>query len=55
MSNFKILSTRCIMHQVGLKVYGSQNFSFLAIKGVVVGVAQICITTARDRLNFFFA
>jgi hypothetical protein len=29
------------VHQVGLKDYGSQNFSFLAFMGEVVGVAQI--------------
>jgi hypothetical protein len=29
------------VHQVGLKDYGSQNFSFLALKGEAVGVTQI--------------
>jgi hypothetical protein len=29
------------VHQVGLKDYGSQNFSFLAFKEEAVGVAQI--------------
>jgi hypothetical protein len=39
MSNFKNLEYE--VHQVGLKDYGSQNFSFLAFKGEAVGVAQI--------------
>jgi hypothetical protein len=46
------------VHQVGLKDYGSQNFSFLAFKGEAVGVVQILYhngaATARDRHKFFF-
>jgi hypothetical protein len=38
MSNFKILYE---VHQVGLKYFGSQNFSFLACKEEAVGVVQI--------------
>jgi hypothetical protein len=30
-----------MVHQVGLKDYENQNFSFLAFKGEAVGVAQI--------------
>jgi hypothetical protein len=45
------------VHQVGPKDSGSQNFSFLALKGKAVGVTQILCTTAataRDRRIFFY-
>jgi hypothetical protein len=43
------------VHQVGPKYYGSQNFSFLALKAEPVGEVQILRTaTARDRRNFFY-
>jgi hypothetical protein len=34
------------VHQVGPKDFGSQNFSFLALKAEAVGVTQIYATTA---------
>jgi hypothetical protein len=47
------------VHQVGSKDSGSQNYSFLALKGKAVGVTQILCTTAtaataRDRRIFFY-
>jgi hypothetical protein len=41
------------VHQVGLKDFGRQNFSFLAFEAEAVGVTQIYPTTARDRRKFF--
>jgi hypothetical protein len=37
------------VHQVGPKDFGSQNFSFLALKAESVGEVQILRSTARDR------
>jgi hypothetical protein len=43
------------VHLVGPKDSGSQNFTFLALKGKAAGVAKILYTTAtvRDRRIFF--
>jgi hypothetical protein len=44
------------VHQFGSKDSGSQNFTFLALKGKAVSVTQILCTTAvtaRDRRIFF--
>jgi hypothetical protein len=44
------------VHQVGRKDSGSQNFSFLVLKGEPVGEVKILRTaTARDRRIFFIA
>jgi hypothetical protein len=45
------------VHQVGQKYYGSQNFSFLALKAEPVGEVQILRTataTARRVTDGFF-
>jgi hypothetical protein len=51
--HFKI--SKYEVHQVGLKDSGSQNFTFLALKGKAVGVTQILCTMARDRRKKFIA
>jgi hypothetical protein len=48
------------VHQVGSKDFGSQNFSFLALKAEPVGEVQILRTatatvTARDSSNHVFS
>jgi hypothetical protein len=46
------------VHQVGLKDFGSQNFSFLAVEGAKLASTQFFSTTvtatARDRRKFFY-
>jgi hypothetical protein len=37
------------VHQVGLKYFGSKNFSFLAFKGEAVGVTQISSYNGNGR------
>jgi hypothetical protein len=46
------------VHQVGSKDFGSQNFSFLALKAEPVGEVQIlrmATATARDRRKILIA
>jgi hypothetical protein len=43
------------VHQVGLKDYGIQNFSFLAFKGEAVGVTQIPSHTGAWQTENFFS